>query len=304
MPPDVLVLGSANVDLVMRVDRHPGAGETVAAERVGEMPGGKGLNQAVAAARAGADTCFVGAVGDDHHAEVLRSVLSDEGIDISCLGRSTSPTGMAVVAVQPSGENTILILPGANADVRIDESARQRIAGAGVLVAQLETPVSVVAEALAHGRAAAVPTILNAAPAVPLDEALLDLVDVLVVNEHEASMLGGDADPLRAAAQLCRSVDRTVVTLGAAGAAEVARDGSLRRYPGVPADAVDTTGAGDTFVGVLAATIARGGAIDMAIRRGVCAGAIAVERMGAVPAIPTSAEVDRRLMGTDSPGSG
>lgn len=292
---DVVVLGSANVDLVMRVARYPGAGETVTAERVGELPGGKGLNQAVAAARAGARTSFVGTVGDDEHGRMLAGVLAVEGIDITALGRSTTATGMAVIALHSDGDNSIFVLPGANAHLEVDEAGRGLIAGSTVMVAQLEVPISAVNDALHVARAAGVRTILNAAPAAPLDDSLLESVDVLVVNEHEAALLGGHGDPIRAAAALGRSVGLTVVTLGSEGAAVVSRDGSVERHPGLPANAVDTTGAGDTFVGVLAAALAAGGSTRLAVERGVAAGAVAVERIGAVPSIPTYEEVSARL---------
>lgn len=301
---DVVVLGSANVDLVLRVARYPGAGETVTAERVGELAGGKGLNQAVAAARSGARTAFVGMIGDDDHGRMLAGVLSVEGIDISALGRSATATGMAVIALHPDGDNSIFVLPGANAHLALDEAGRRLIATSTVLVAQLEVPVSAVDDALHVARAAGVRTILNAAPAVPLDDSLLESVDVLVVNEHEAALLGGYDDPIRAAAALGRTVGLTVVTLGAEGAAVVGRDGGVERHPGLRANAVDTTGAGDTFVGVLAAALAAGESTRVAVHRGVAAGALAVERIGAVPSIPTYDEVSARLHAADVRGPG
>lgn len=297
---DVVVLGSANIDLVMRVSRYPRPGETVTAERVGEVPGGKGLNQAVAASRAGARTAFVGAVGSDRHGTMLTDVMAAEDIDTSAVRNSALATGLAVIALQQSGENSIFVLPGANAEVGLEGAGRDLVTGAKVLVTQLEVPVPAVIEALAAAQGAGVRTILNAAPAVRLEDSLLRLVDVLVVNEHEARLLGELDDPLQSAARLSRLAGVTVVTLGAEGAAEVTRDGAIRRYPGVPARTIDTTGAGDTFVGVLAAALARGDAIGSALRRSVAAGALAVESVGAVPSIPTASQVDLRLAVVDT----
>lgn len=291
------VLGSANIDLVLAVERYPGGGETVTADHRGEVPGGKGLNQAVAAARAGARTAFVGAVGEDSHGRALLATMTAEGIGTDAVRTLPTPTGMAVVVLHSSGENTIYVLPGANAEVALDDTAAATLRAGRVLVAQLEVPVPAVAATVAAARDAGVQVVFNAAPAVPLPEDLLRQVDVLVVNEHEASLLGGSADPVAAATALSRLARQTVVTLGAQGAALVSGDGSVSHESGLPADVVDTTGAGDTFVGVLAAALAEGAELREAVRRGVAAGAVAVERLGAVPSIPTRAQTDARLAG-------
>ncbi len=292
---EVVVLGSANLDLVLAVDRYPGAGETVVATGHRESPGGKGLNQAVAAARAGARTTFVAAVGDDEAGRSLLGTLGDEHVDTSATDVVAGPTGRAVVVVQPSGENTIVVVPGANASLTLGRHARSLVAGGSVVVAQLEVPVPVVEDAFRSARAAGVTTVLNAAPAVPLTDGLLDTVDVLVVNEHEAMLLGGGTDPVAAATRLSSRVERTVVTLGPDGAVLVAATGVLRTVPGIPAQAVDTTGAGDTFVGNLAAGLAGRLPLPEAVGRAVAAGSLAVERPGAALAAPTRAETDERL---------
>ncbi|WP_460751756.1 ribokinase [Myceligenerans cantabricum] len=294
MHTDVTVLGSANLDLFLAVERYPAGGETVTAEHRGEAAGGKGLNQAVAAARSGAATAFTGAVGRDAHAGTLLATLSGEGVDTTAVRRSPAPTGTATILVQPSGENTILVVPGANGDAVVGPDTRAAIRRSAVLVVQLEIPLDTVADGVAVARDAGTTVVLNAAPAVPLAPEVLAAVDVLVVNEHEATLLGGD-DPLRAAARLCRGGRHVVVTLGADGAAVVDSAGRVERHPGFPAAVVDTTGAGDTFVGVLAASLAGGGTLAEAVRRGVAAGAVAVERPGAAPSIPTRDEIDARL---------
>lgn len=292
---DVVVLGSANVDMVLNVDRYPVGGETVSASDIREVAGGKGLNQAIAAARAGARTAFVGAVGADESGRKLLETLREEHVDVSAVRTVEAPTGRAIVVVQPSGENTIFVVQGANAAVALGPEALRVLGSGKVVVAQLEIPVAVVAEGFAVGRRAGASVLLNAAPAVPLQPDFLDGLDVLVVNEHEAVMLGERPDPLDAAGVLSRSVGSTIVTLGAEGAAAVTGSGTVDRVPGIPAEAVDTTGAGDTFVGFLAASIAKGVRSSEALRLAVVAGALAVESPGAVPSIPTRALALERI---------
>ncbi|CAI9415979.1 PfkB family carbohydrate kinase [Nocardioides sp. T2.26MG-1] len=297
--PAVVVIGSANLDLVASVPAIPAPGVTVLAAGREERAGGKGLNQAVAAARAGAPTTLVGAVGDDDAGRRLLTEALDAGIDTGCVRTLPAATGTAWIMVQPDGENAIVVDGGANAAVTaLEECDLDAISRARVVVAQLETPLTAVAAAAAAAAAAGARFVLNAAPARDLPETLLRGVDVLVVNEHEAADLvsqpAGEPDVEAAATALLRLVGSVVVTLGAAGALVGDAEG-LRRVPGVPADVVDTTGAGDTFTGVLAAALAAGSGLDAAVRRAVVAGAIAVESSGAVPSIPTAAQVDARL---------
>lgn len=292
---DVAVLGSANMDIFLAVERFPAGGETVTADHRGVAPGGKGLNQAVASARSGAHTAFLGLVGDDAHGDSLLATMRAEGLDTTRVGRSDAATGMAMIVLQPSGENTIVVVPGANGEVRVDRPTARLIRDSRVLVAQLEVPLATVTAGVAVAEEAGTIVVLNAAPAVPLDDALLRSVDVLVVNEHEAALLGGIPDPLEAARLLSRGGGHVVVTLGAEGAVLVDAGGQVHRQPGLPARAIDTTGAGDSFVGVLAAALSQGRDLPEAMRRGVAAGALAVERPGAVPAIPTLAEIEERL---------
>ena len=291
----VVVIGSANLDLVLQVNRHPDAGETILATGSQRHAGGKGLNQAVAAARGGAHTAFVGAVGRDEAGQALLETMRDAGIDTSAVRLVDRPTGMAMVLVQPSGENAIIVEPGANALAELTPAGEALIRESAVLVAQLEVPLTVIERAVRLARTSSTTVVLNAAPVVPVDDALLSEVDILVVNEHEAVTFGGAPDAVDAATALSNRVGETIVTLGASGAAHVTRKGEVRLVPGIPVTAVDTTGAGDTFVGVLAASISLGMSMTEALNRAVVAGAVAVEGHGAVPSIPTRQVVDERL---------
>ncbi len=302
-PVDVVVVGSANADLVLRVATHPAPGETVLALDRADHAGGKGLNQAVAAARAGPRTAFVGAVGDDEPGRMLRAVLDQDEIGVDRLRTSELPTGLAVVAVDEHGENSIMVASGANADlVGLDEDDLALISTAAVLVVQLEIPVETVLEAARAARAAGVRVVLNAAPAQPLPTDLLALVDLLVVNEHEARTLipdtapqGADRDREELATSLLQLVPSVVVTLGEAGVivAERGHDPIYQRAP--HARVVDTTGAGDTFTGAVAAALARGESLGQAVWFGSCAGSLAVESSGAVPSIPFQSAIQKRM---------
>ena len=293
----MVVLGSANADLVYRVERIPSPGETVLATEQARHMGGKGLNQAVAAARAGAATLFVGAVGDDPAGDELTSALADAGVATDVLRRAPGPSGTALITVQADGENTIVVASGANASLTgLTDSEATAIESASVLVMQLELPlVAVVAGSEAASRHDCT-VVLNAAPARSLDDSLLGLVDVLVVNEHEAALLAAnpDADASAAARVLRGRCTAVVVTLGGAGAL-VVDDSGETTVPAPAAQVVDTTGAGDTFTGYLAAGLAAGLDLTSAARRAVVAGSISVERAGAVPSIPTADEVDERI---------
>jgi len=274
---DVLVVGSVNRDLVVRVPRHPEAGETALASGHSTAHGGKGANQAVAAASAGATVAFVGRVGGDRVGQELLAGLAGAGVDVSRVVRDEeAPSGLAVVAVDAAGENRILVSPGANArvgdaDVR---AAASLLATASVLLLQLEIPIEAVVTAarLAQGR-----VVLNPAPARKLPDELLRRVDVLVPNRAELRALVGSDDP-RAAAAL--GVPAVVVTLGAAGAALV-RGGRVERIPAPTVEVVDTTGAGDVLCGTLAARLAHGASLEAAVRAAVTAASRAVGRPGA-----------------------
>jgi len=291
----VVVLGSLNRDLVTRVERLPGPGETVSAPRLEQGAGGKGANQVVAAARAGARVRMVGAVGDDDAARLVLAPLEEAGVDTAGVRRvEGGTTGTALVCVDEAGENTITVVPGANAHL-VDEDVRRACSGLGggdVLLCQLEVPLAVVAAAAGSASEEGALVVLNAAPADPSVLPVLDDVDVLVVNEHEARLLSGSDDPVAAAASLADRFDLTcVVTLGAQGARSC-RPGEEPFAVAAPAvQAVDSTGAGDSFVGYLVAGLAAGLDVADALPDAVAAGALAVTRPGAMVAVPRRDEL-------------
>ncbi|WP_426309886.1 ribokinase [Cellulosimicrobium sp. E-16] len=294
----VVVVGSANVDLVVDVPRHPGGGETILGGDLRRNPGGKGANQAVGAARAGgADTTFVGALGHDDAADLLLASLDRGGVRTDLVERVDAPTGTALITVSPDGENAIVVAPGANSHVTVGAAQAERIAAADVVLAQLEVPLDVVRAAAAARRPGAL-LVLNAAPSRDLPDDLWDTIDVLVVNEHEAADLAGptegETDPSSLVSLLLLRVPAVVVTLGGRGSlvAEHLPGGKLLTdVPAIPVEAVDTTGAGDTFCGVLAAALARGADLPDAARLAAAAGALAVTRPGAQDAVPDAADV-------------
>ncbi len=299
--PDVVVLGSANLDVVFAVPSIPAPGETVLADGQARHPGGKGLNQAVASARADATTGFLGALGDDAAAEYLLAALVDSGVDVGRVRRVAGPSGTAWIAVQADGDNAIVVASGANATMEsLTDAERSAIAEARVLVMQLEIPLSIVAKAAACARAADTVVVLNAAPARALELDLLRGIDVLVVNEHEGRTLGvaplaqGSPAPIGSAQGSPAPTTTVVTTLGAAGARWAGPNGA-GEVAAPPADVVDSTGAGDTFTGVLAASLAAGSALPDAVDRAVVAATISVETEGAVPSIPDRDQIARRM---------
>ncbi|MBE1877638.1 ribokinase [Myceligenerans pegani] len=291
----IVVLGSANMDLVTRQPRLPAPGETIAGTGFATGAGGKGLNQAVAARRAGAEVTFAGAVGDDGFGRELRAFLEAEGIATAHLRTSAQPTGIAQVSVLADGENGIVIVAGANGEDELTDGDRAAIAGASALVVQLERPLALVERALSAARAAGVRTVLTPAPVDGAAARLLPLVDVLVPNEPEALGLSGAADVEGAARHLSERVGTVIVTRGPRGALVAREGGILATVEAVAVDAVDTTGAGDTFVGVLVARLVEGAVLDDAVRAATAAAAIAVTRPGAAPAMPYRAEIEAAL---------
>jgi ribokinase len=290
----VIVVGSSNVDQVFRVDRIPEPGETVLSTGFANARGGKGQNQAVAAVRAGAPTVFVTAVGDDGFGRLTTDGLTEDGIDLSRVRTVTSPTGTALIAVDPHGENTIIVEAGANRELTpLDDGDRAAIAEASVLVLQLEIPLETVTEAAVAGRAAGTTVILNAAPIAELPDALLTNLDVLIVNEHEAAHLRASTG----ADDLTSLVDTVIVTLGADGAALQRRGQDEVRVPAPKVAAVDATGAGDTFCGALGAVLAEGVLVEDALRFAVTAASLSVQNHGAVPSIPLRAAIDAAVAG-------
>ena len=299
--PRIVVLGSLNMDLVLRVPHAPAAGETLQGRSIHHIPGGKGGNQAVGCARQGAHVRLVGCVGDDGDGRALREALTRDGIDTTAVAiDATEPTGTALVMVDDAGQNRIVVVAGANARVVVDEDALARaLSDADFLVAQFETPIAQVERALHAARRGGCKVLLNPSPAQPVDIAWWPLIDTLVVNEVEAAMLSGlAADSPGEAAAAGRAlrrlgVARVVVTLGSRGAVAIDANGA-RHHMAPKVTAVDTTAAGDTFLGALAVTLARDGTdLDAAVRLGIRAGALCVTRPGAQPSIPWRDDVLR-----------
>ena len=292
MTPNVVVVGSINADLLTRVAAHPARGETVIGDSIDVLPGGKGANQAVAAARLGASVAMVGAVGDDTFAAPATASLREAGVALDALTEVPGATGVAVVTVSADGENAIVVIPGANATVTgsVVRAHQQLLASAAVVVLQGEIPREGVEAA---ARAGGGRVVLKLAPVIAVDPEVLRLADPLVVNEHEAlgalELLGVDGftgSHEDAARALCAAgVRSAVVTLGAAGAL-VACDGSVTAVPSPRVQAVDTTGAGDAFCGALAGRLAAGDDLVGSARFAARVGAFAVQRAGAQPSYP------------------
>jgi len=297
----IAVVGSLNMDLVVRAPRFPGPGETIAGHDFHTIPGGKGANQAVAAARQDADIVMVGRVGDDAFGRRLRETLQRDGVDTRYVTTdAAAPTGVAVIAVDESGENRIILAAGANGQVSPADvdAASPAIAQADVLVLQLEVPLAAVMRAVEVAQRHGVTVILNPAPARPLPADLLAGVDYLIPNESEAALLtNNDPSQPEQAAQALREagVRSVVVTLGEQGALLV-DDAGTRTAPGFPAEVVDTTAAGDAFVGAFAVALAEGKPTPEAVRRANAAGALATTVLGAQPSLPTRAAVDEFLV--------
>jgi ribokinase len=276
---DVAVVGSVNLDLVATTARLPGPGETVSGTSYSEHAGGKGLNQAIAAARSGARVALVAAVGDDDAGRTLRSMAAADGVDVTTVSVvDGEATGRALITVDEHAENSIVVVAGANALLRADVAPRAR-----VLIAQLEVPIEQVTTAFRRARQDGARTILNPAPAQVLPDELARLCDIVVPNEHEADLIGG------VPALLHQGVSAVVTTLGAAGVVVTESiDGVIETWsePAVEVTPVDTTGAGDAFCGALAARLAAGDDLRDAVRYAAAAGALATTVAGAVPSLP------------------
>ena len=296
-PANVVVVGSLNMDLVVPVARHPKPGETIIGGDLQRFPGGKGANQAVAAARLGGRVRMVGRVGADAYGAELKRGLEAEGIETADVAEIDAPTGVALISVSEDGQNAIIVSPGANARLRPEDLSPEGFAGAQVVVLQLETPLETVQRAAELGREAGARVLLNAAPARELPDELLEALDVLVVNEFEAAQVAGEEEPesmeeaLSLARQLAQRVPVVVVTLGARGLVWAGAEGE-GYLPAFEVQAVDTTAAGDAFVGGLAAALAAGEPFAAALRFGSAAGALAATRPGAQPSLPRKSEVE------------
>lgn len=296
----VVVLGSCNVDLVVQAPRHPQPGETLLGSGLATHPGGKGANQAVAASRAGASVAMIGRLGADSGAEFLRRELVSAGVDITPIGTCQhDPTGTALITVTDTGENTIIVVPGANGLLQAAHVDDALVAGvfdgAKVVLVQLEIPLAAVRAGLMAARSVGARTMLNAAPSQPLPADIVQLVDVLVVNEGEFFDLVGsssvdpvDWPPIGGVATVVLTLGPGGVVFGAPGVAaagerDPASSGSL---PGYRIEVVDTTAAGDTLCGYLAAALAQGQTLNAACRLANAAAALACTKPGAQPSIP------------------
>jgi ribokinase len=289
---EVVVIGSANADVVVQVERRPAPGETVLGSDTVLAAGGKGANAAVAAALQGGRVALLGTVGGDQHGELLRGSMSRAGVQLDLVRTVDRPTGAAYITITPDGENTIVVSPGANSAVDVDqvEAARKTIAGAKVLLASLEVPLPAIERAVALAAEAGTRAVLNLSPVAKLSSHTLAALDPLVVNEHEAQWL------LDGATDLTKLLDlgprSAVVTLGGRGAL-VIESGGTTEVSSPSVRAVDTTGAGDAFVGALITQLAAGDDLVAAARRAVRVAAVSVTRPGAQASYPTRGEVDR-----------
>lgn len=284
------------MDVVFTVERIPLPGETLLATSLAKYPGGKGLNQAVAAARAGSPTSFVGALGQDEHGAELFATMSSVGMHTQSVRRVPGESGQAFIVVADNAENTIIVASGANGLVtRLEAAERELVASSAVLLMQLELPLDVVIESACLARESGTVVILNAAPAMVLPEKLISDLDFLIVNEHEACLLGGSQDLEEASERLASRVPHVVVTLGADGSA-IYEGGHLAfRVPARKVKAVDTTGAGDTYCGAFASAIAENRSVKEAAEFATAAAALSVQVLGAVPSIPTRDRIDAML---------
>lgn len=291
----VLVFGSANADLVFAVPQLPAPGETVLGEDVRALPGGKGANQAVAAALDGAATRFIGCVGRDGFADVATSAMRAAGVDLSGLMVKEQPTGCASICVDRAGRNQIAVASGANMAARAAQVADAALAPGVILLMQMEVRPDEVAALLHRAKDRGARVVLNLAPPGDLPLDAMRRLDLLVVNEHEAAVLAARLGCAAEAAALhaALGVD-LVVTLGEAGAV-LARAEGVATVPAFPVTPVDTTGAGDCFCGVLCAALDRGAALEAALRRASAAAAIACTRPGAAAGMPRTAEIDALL---------
>lgn len=293
---EIMVLGSATIDLIVTQSRLARPGETIFGTGFTTVPGGKGLNQALSAARAGGDVGFLGAVGDDEFGERVRTCLNESGVDTEGLRTVDAPTGTAHISVLDGGENAIAIVPAANASVEsVDENAKRLLRDSKFLVAQFERPLSLIHEAFSLARDAGVLTVLTPAPVQEVDAALLDLVDILVPNAIEACELAGVNDELEAAIALSRRVGLVVMTRGERGALAVRNGVIVFDVPARQVDVVDTTAAGDTFVGALVAWLSEESSLEEALRAATVAASLCVTRLGTSSAIPHRREIDAIL---------
>ena len=294
----IVVVGSLNMDLVAHAPRHPQAGETILGGDFATFPGGKGANQAVAAARLGANVKMIGRVGADSFGDALLQTLARDGVDRTHVRRDPeSPTGVALIVVSADGQNTIVVAGGANAKLTPEDvsAAESAFEGSAVLLLQLESPLPAVERAIELAKEHGAKVILNPAPAQMLEAALLAQVDYLIPNQTELALLAG-VDSVESAAKRLRSIGvrNVIVTLGGEGVFSVNDEGETR-LAAHRVSVVDTTAAGDAFVGGFAVALAEGRTFREALAWGSAAGALAVTWAGAQPSLPVRGEVEKLL---------
>jgi ribokinase len=297
----IVVFGSVNVDFVTRVPKIPRPGETVLGPDYAVIPGGKGANQALAARRAGSDVILAAAVGRDPFSEIALSLLRADGVDLSRVAAVDSPTGAAFISVEETGENAIVVASGANSLVSAGQLADYPWSQSDTLLLQREVPDSEATAAAIRAKAGGARVVLNAAPAGALAPELLAALDILVVNEHEVTVVGAAAGLSGTPDEIARDIDArhgvaTVVTLGAEGV--IGWTGGVRRSaPALSITPVDTTAAGDSFCGALAAALDQGFGFTTALARGAAAGSLTCLKAGAQVSLPTQADIEKAIAG-------
>lgn len=300
----ILVLGSLNVDFVQRVPRMPELGETLRGQELTTFVGGKGANQACAAALLGGAVRFAGMVGSDLFAPRLSAELEAAGVDTQFVRTSPRASGTALILVMPAGENVIVISPGANGDVsgKLAAEAVSSLRAGDLLLCQLEVPLNAVTDAIRAAHAKGVVTVLDPAPAAPLASDLLRAVSILTPNQTEASVLSGNSRPVETAGEAertalmlrARGAESVIVKMGAQGCLVAGHEGTFSS-PAFSTKIVDTTGAGDAFNGALAVALAEGAAVTEAVRFANAAAGLSVTKAGAIASLPRRAEVDKLL---------
>jgi ribokinase len=296
--PNILVAGSLNTDLVVRTPRFPQPGETISGEDLRVIPGGKGANQAVAAARHGAQVSMLGRVGSDGFGDFLLENLKSNGVDSRYVRRDDASTGTAIIVVDSSGQNSIVLSPGANGQVTLQDMQDASFSDFKLLLLQLEIPIPAVLAAARRARENGLRVILNPAPARDLPEELIALTDYLIPNETELGLLSGmEVDDIASAELAARSllergVGTIIVTLGSKGALIVTGE-QVTPVETFKVDVVDTTAAGDSFIGGFAYKLLESDELQEAVRYGCACGALATTKFGAQPSLPTREEVER-----------